>query len=133
MQELKQPMLPWRSRAANVLWFGRSVRTQILIVFVALSFVAASVAGGIIVFKAGVLTRVEIAASMRLADLMVNEAVQLIQQGIPAEPFLRKLPDQMRFVRHGRGRVRESDGRPIPEQAVRRPASMRDDSRAAAP
>jgi two-component system sensor histidine kinase UhpB len=133
VQKLKKPAPPWRSRATTFIWFGRSVRSQILIVFVALSFVAASVAGGIIVFKAGVSTRVEIAASMRLADLMVNEAVQLIQQGIPAEAFLRKLPDQMRFVRHVRVRVRDADGQPISEQAVRRTASMRDDSRAAAP
>jgi two-component system sensor histidine kinase UhpB len=89
------------------------VRTQILIVFIALSAVAASVAGGIIIYKAGVSTRIEIAASMRLADLMVNEAVQLIEQGIPAEPFLKKLPDQMRFVRHVRVRVSDAAGQPL--------------------
>src|SRR5215470_6851819 len=89
VQKPHRPTPPWRSRIANVLRFGRSLRTQIVIVFLALSLVAASVAGGIIIFKAGVSTRIEIAASMRLADLMVDEAVQLIQQGVPAEPFLR--------------------------------------------
>ena len=109
------------------------MRTQIIIVFIALSIVAASVAGGIIVFKAGVSTRIEIAASMRLAELMVNEAVQLSQQGIPAEQFLRKLPDQMRFVRHVRVLVRDAAGQPVAEQATERPETPREDSRAAAP
>ncbi len=116
-----------------MLWFGRSLRSQILIVFIALNLVAASVAGGIIVYKAGVSTRVEIAASMRLADLMVNEAVQLIEQGIPAEPFLRKLPDQMRFVRHVRVEVRDAAGQPFADRATGRPGAPRDDGRAAAP
>jgi two-component system sensor histidine kinase UhpB len=115
-----------------VLWFGRSVRTQILIVVIALSMVAASVAGGIIIYKAGVSTRIEIAASMRLADLMVNEAVQLVQQGIPAEPFLRKLPDQMRFVRHVRVRVTDAAGQPLADP-VEPSHQPRDDGRAAAP
>jgi two-component system, NarL family, sensor histidine kinase UhpB len=104
---------PWRWRASNFVWFGRSLRTQILIVFVALSLVAASVAGGVIVFKAGVSTRIEIAASMRLARLMVNEAVQLIAQGLPAEQFLTRLPEQMRFVRHVRVEVHGAGGQPL--------------------
>ena len=110
VEQRSQESPPWRLRAANVLWFGRSVRTQILIVFVALNVVAASVAGGVIIYKAGVSTRIEIAASMRLAELMVNEAVQLIQQGVPAEQFLTRLPGQLRFVRHVRVRVRDAAG-----------------------
>lgn len=132
-EEFRKTTLSWRSRTSKLLWFGRSVRTQIFMVFVALSLIAASIAGGIIVFEAGVSTRIEIAASMRLAELMVNEAVQLSQQGIPAEQFLRKLPDQMRFVRHVRVLVRDVAGQPIAEQAMERPGSPREDSRAAAP
>ncbi len=49
-----KPALTWWSGASNAVWFGRSLRTQILIVFVALSLVAASVAGGVIIYKAGV-------------------------------------------------------------------------------
>ena len=116
-------------RASDVLWFGRSLRTQILIVFVALSVVAASVAGAVIVYKAGVSTRIEIAASMRLARLMVNEAVQLVEQGLPAEQFLRRLPEQLRFVRHVRVEVRTSGtGEASPDTTPPSPAD-----RAAAP
>jgi two-component system, NarL family, sensor histidine kinase UhpB len=109
-----------------------------------LSLVAASVAGGIIIFKAGVSTRIEIAASMRLADLMVSEAVQLIQQGVPAEPFLRRLPGQMRYVRHVRVEVRDAAGQPLAHPTVQRRGASRtrvnalsetglEDDRAAAP
>jgi two-component system, NarL family, sensor histidine kinase UhpB len=53
---------------------------------------------------------------MRLAELMVGEAVQLIQQGIPAERLLRTLPVQLRSVRHVRISVRDADGLAIPGQ-----------------
>ncbi len=123
----------WRLRVLNLLWFGRSVRTQILLVFIVLNLVAASIAGGVIIFKAGASTRIEIAASMRLAELMANEAVQLIQHGIPAEQFLRALPGQLRFLRHVRIGVRDAAGQPVSDQAAERTEPLREDSRAAAP
>ena len=123
----------WRLRVLNLLWFGRSVRTQILLVFIALNLVAASIAGGVIIFKAGASTRIEIAASMRLAELMANEAVQLIQHGIPAEQFLLALPGQLRFLRHVRIGVRDAGGQPVSDQAAERTEPLREDSRAAAP
>jgi two-component system sensor histidine kinase UhpB len=133
------PSPPWRIRMVNTVWFGRSVRTQILLVFIVINMIAASVAGGVIIFKAGAATRIEIAASMRLAELMVSEAVQLIQQGIPAEQFLKTLPGQLRFVRHVRIGVRDAAGEPVSDSAqpqgdnARRPEPQRDDDRAAAP
>ena len=99
-------------RALDALWFGRSVRAQLLIVFILVDGIAALVAGGVTIFKASTSTRIEIAASMRLAELMVGEAVQLVQQGIPAEQLLRTLPVQLRSVRHVRIGVRDADGHP---------------------
>jgi two-component system sensor histidine kinase UhpB len=133
LQKIRRPSVPRRLRVSNFLWFGRSVRTQILIVFIAINLVAASVAGGIIVFKAGASTRIEIAASMRLAELMVSEAVQLIQQGIPAEQFLKTLPGQLRFLRHVRIGVRDAAGQPVGDQTAERTEPPREDGRAAAP
>jgi two-component system, NarL family, sensor histidine kinase UhpB len=120
---------PWRPRLLNALWFGRSVRVQLLIVFIAINGIAALVAGGVTVFKAGAATRIEIAASMRLAELMVSEAVQLIQQGIPAEQLLRTLPVQLRSVRHVRIGVRDAAGAAISDPS--RPS--RDEDRSPAP
>jgi two-component system, NarL family, sensor histidine kinase UhpB len=129
LHDIRTPAAPWRLRVLNLLWFGRSVRTQILIVFIALNLVAASIAGGIIIFKASASTRIEIAASMRLAELMANETVELIQQGIPAQQFLQTLPSQLRFLRHVRIGVRDAAGQPVSDPTE--PA--REDSRAAAP
>ncbi len=123
----------WRLRVLNFLWFGRSVRTQILLVFIAINLVAASIAGGVIIYKAGASTRIEIAASMRLAELMANEAVQLVQHGIPAEQFLHTLPGQLRLLRHVRIRVRDAAGQPVSDQATERTEPLREDSRAPAP
>jgi two-component system sensor histidine kinase UhpB len=133
VQKTPGSSVPWRLRASNALWFGRSVRTQILIVFIAINLVAASIAGGVIIFKAGASTRIEIAASMRLAEVMVSEAVQLIQQGIPAEQFLKTLPGQLRFVRHVRIGVRDAAGQPLSDQTTERSEPPRPDSRAPAP
>jgi two-component system, NarL family, sensor histidine kinase UhpB len=118
---------PWRLRMLDAVWFGRSVRAQLLIVFVAINAIAAVVAGGVTIFKAGAATRIEIAASMRLAELMVGEAVQLIHQGIPAEQLLKTLPVQLRSVRHVRVGVRDAAGvaisdRSPPRDEDRRPA-----------
>lgn len=133
LHDIRTPAAPWRFDVLNLLWFGRSVRTQILIVFIAINLVAASIAGGIIIFKAGASTRIEIAASMRLAELMANETVALIQQGIPAQQFLQTLPGQLRFLRHVRIAVRDAAGRPVSDQATERTEPAREDSRAAAP
>jgi two-component system sensor histidine kinase UhpB len=119
----------WRARALDALWFGRSVRAQLLIVFILVDGIAALVAGGVTIFKASTSTRIEITASMRLAELMVGEAVQLVQQGIPAEQLMRTLPVQLRSVRHVRIGVRDADGNPISD----RTAPPRVDDRPPAP
>jgi len=123
--------VPWRSRVLNAVWFGRAVRSQILIVFILINLVAAVIAGGVTIFKAGAATRIEIAASMRLAGVMVSEAVQLIQQGVPAEQFLKTLPAQLRLVRHVRIFVRDAAGVVISD--TDRPGATREGDRAAAP
>ncbi len=83
--------LTWPSARAlsNVLWHGRSVRAQLLIVFVVIDVIAGLVAGAVTILQARASTRVEIAASMELAELLVSEAVALMQQEVPAEKFLR--------------------------------------------
>jgi two-component system, NarL family, sensor histidine kinase UhpB len=130
VQKVPQSSVPWRVRVVNSLWFGRSVRTQILIVFILINLIAASIAGGVIIFKAGASTRIEIAASMRLAELMVSEAVQLIRQGIPAEQFLKTLPGQLRIVRHVRIRVRDAAGQPVSNRVAERNEPLQQDERA---
>lgn len=116
----------WRRRLADSLWFGRSVRTQILIVFIAVNAMAGVIGGGVIIYKAGVSTRIEIAASMRLAQVMAGEAVQLIAQGMPAEPFLKALPAQLRLLRHVRIGIKAPAGVPEAARAVAKAAVFED-------
>ena len=99
-----------QSRLAHALWYGRPVRMQLLIVFVVIDVIAALVAGGVTIIKARNSTRVEIAASMELAQLLVGEAVGLMRQEVPAEKFLTDLTSQLRLVRHVRIGVKDAAG-----------------------
>jgi two-component system sensor histidine kinase UhpB len=95
------------------LWYGRSVRIQLLLVFVLIDLAAALVAGSLTIWRARTQTRVEMAASMRLAELLVGDAVNLVHQELPAEQFLTALPAQLRSLRHVRIAVKDAAGIPI--------------------
>ena len=102
--------LPSARRLSHALWYGRSVRAQLLIVFVLIDVIAALVAGAVTILKARTATGVEMAASMELARLLIGEAVGLIQQEVPAERFLTDLSSQLRLVRHVRIGVKDAAG-----------------------
>jgi two-component system, NarL family, sensor histidine kinase UhpB len=104
----------WLKRLSQMLWHGRSVRAQLLIVFVAIDVIAALIAGTVTIFQARTSTRVEIAASMELAQLLVREAVGLMRQEVPAEKFLSDLTSQLRLVRHVRIVVKDAAGARLP-------------------
>ncbi len=122
---LLQP-LAWPSPRAlsHALWHGRSVRAQLLIVFIVIDLIAGLVAGAVTILQARASTRVEVAASMELAELLVREAVALMQQEVPAEKFLADLNSQLRLVRHVRIVVKDAGGSPLwphpPAGAARR-------------
>src|SRR5262249_1749577 len=98
--------LAWCRRA-------RSVRAQLLVTFVAIDLMAALIAGGVTILQARKSTRVEIAASLRMAEILVGETAELLQQELPAEHFLATLPAQLRSVRHLRLTVRGASGLPV--------------------
>ena len=122
--------LAWPSTQAlsRALWHGRSVRAQLLIVFIVLDVIAGLVAGTVTILQARTSTRVEIAASMELAELLVSEAVALMQQEVPAEKFLADLSSQLRLVRHVRIVVKDAAGSPLsPRGPVTASDTTRDD------
>ena len=102
-----------RQRLLHALWYGRSVRIQLLLVFVLIDVAAALVAGSVTIWRARTQTRVEMAASMHLAELLVGDAVNLVHQQLPAEEFLTVLPAQLRSLRHVRIAVKDAAGIPI--------------------
>ncbi|HMK70772.1 MAG TPA: LapD/MoxY N-terminal periplasmic domain-containing protein, partial [Xanthobacteraceae bacterium] len=75
-----------------------------------IDLVAIVFAGGVAILRARTQTRVEMAASMRLAELLVGDAVSLVHQQLPAEQFLTALPPQLRSLRHVRIAVKDATG-----------------------
>jgi two-component system sensor histidine kinase UhpB len=106
---------PWPSAPGRLaaLWHGRSVRAQLITVVVVIEVIAGLLAGMVTIYQARVSTRVEIAASMELAQLLVSEAVALMQQEVPAEKFLADLASPLRLVRHVRIAVKDGGGAPL--------------------
>src|SRR5262249_1535986 len=118
------PLLrPWPSARwlAHAFWHGRSVRSQLIVVVVIIEVIAALIAGVVTIMQARTSTRVEIAASMELAQLLVSEAVGLMQQTVPAEKFLADLASPLRLVRHVRIAGRDGNGEPVGFPAARAP------------
>ena len=103
-----------RYRLGNALWHQRSVRAQLLITIVVIDFIAALAAGGITIYQTRNSVRIEVAASMKLAELLVQEAIQT-QQYASAERVLPGLPLQLRFLRHIRISVRDLTGHTVNE------------------
>ena len=97
-------------RPADAYWRARTLRTQLLSLFILIEVIAAVVAGAVSIFNARSATRVEIAASMELAELWVKEAVLLAQRETPADRFLADLSSQLRRARHVRIEVRDAVG-----------------------
>src|SRR5882724_6571364 len=97
-------------RAAHIYWRARTLRTQLLSLFILIELIAAVVAGAVSIFNARSATRIEIAASMELAELWVKEAVLLAQRETPADRFLADLSSQLRRARHVRIEVRDAAG-----------------------
>lgn len=81
---------------------GRSLRAQLLITLLVVDLFTALIAGGITVINARASTRVEISASMRLADFLVRETIGALEQVIPADQLLAGLPLQNQSLRHVR-------------------------------
>jgi two-component system sensor histidine kinase UhpB len=107
------PTAPLIRRAMDAVWLGRSIRSQLLLLFILIDLMAALIAGSVIIARARIQTRVETAASMRLAELLVGDAVRLMHRQVPAEQFLKVLPAQLQAMRHVRFTVSDAAGTPI--------------------
>jgi two-component system, NarL family, sensor histidine kinase UhpB len=99
---------------SHALWHGRSVRSQLILVVVLMELIAGLLSGAVTIIQARISTRVEVAASMELAQLLVSEAVALMQQEVPAEKFLADLSSPLRLIRHVRIAVKDAAGAPLP-------------------
>ena len=110
------------SRATGLGWHRRSVRFQLLAAVILIDLVAAFVAFGVTVFKARTSTRVEIAASMRLAELLINQTVNLLREQDAPDKFLADLPARLSFLRHVRVTVTDAAGEPVAAAPIQKSA-----------
>jgi len=94
-------------------WHWLSLRAQLLIVFILVDLIAAAVAGGVVIMRARTSTRVEIAASMNLAEALVAETIRVTQQQSPAAALAEAIPLRGRFMRHVRISVRNAADLPL--------------------
>ena len=106
---LLPPPLSW-SAILYTLWYKRSVRLQLMAFLLLIELAAALLAGGVALVRARSQTRVEMAASMRLAKLLVADAANFVHQKSSAEQFLTALPAQLRSIRHVRITVKNAAG-----------------------
>jgi two-component system, NarL family, sensor histidine kinase UhpB len=98
-------------------WHRNSMRSQLLMIVLAIEIAAALVAGAVTILKARTSTRVEIEASTRLAQLLVTEALQLVRDDTPPQQILASLPLQLRFLRHVRIAVQDAAGGPVAQRS----------------
>jgi two-component system sensor histidine kinase UhpB len=94
-------------------WHWLSLRAQLLIAFILVDLVAAAVAGGVVIMRARTSTRIEIAASMNLAEALVNETIRVTQQQSAAAALAEAIPLRGRFMRHVRISVRNAADLPL--------------------
>src|SRR2546430_13715361 len=80
----------------------------LLIVFIAIDLIAGLVAGAVTILQARASTRVEIAASMELAELLVREAVGPLPPEGPAGKNPVRLPPPTPRPRAPRGRLHKT-------------------------
>jgi len=84
-------VLAWLHAAVVSPWHRSSIRTQLLIIVLVIELAAALVAGVVTILKARTSTRVEIEASMRLAQLFVADAMTGQDAVKSAEEFHKQL------------------------------------------
>ena len=94
-------------------WHRFSLRSKLLIVFIVIDLIAAFVVGSVTIMRARTSTRVEIAASMALAETLVAETIRLAQQQSSMNSLAEHLPARQRLMRHVRLSVRNAAHLPV--------------------
>lgn len=86
----------------STLWQGRSVRTQLLIVIGAANLLAATAAGAIWILNTRSATRVEIEASLEVAQGIASTTIRDLASEGRLDQLSERLPKELRSLRHVR-------------------------------
>ena len=84
------------------LWYDRPVRIQLLLAIGAINLLAALIAGGISILNTRTATRVEIEASLEVAQRFVEATVRDLKAQGKADQLNEELPLQLKHLRHVR-------------------------------
>ncbi|MGN6766464.1 MAG: hypothetical protein ACTHJY_15050, partial [Rhizobiaceae bacterium] len=91
-------------------WRRLSLRAQILSVIIAVNLLAALIAAIVVTYNAQRAAKMEIAASMRLAERFIDEALDRGSSDLAGTTFLQNLTLQARKLRHVRILVTNDSG-----------------------
>jgi two-component system sensor histidine kinase UhpB len=111
----RRPRRPWRLPA---LWSGRPMRARLMVVAALINLAAAAVSGAVIILKARTATQVETAASIAVAEPLVAETLQMMQDD-PVPGLFRVLNLRFRALRHVRVRLLDAAGGVVEEHPRR--------------
>ncbi|GJD99555.1 ATP-binding protein [Methylobacterium isbiliense] len=101
-----------RTGGWSALWSGRPMRARLMVVAVIINAVAALVSGAVIILKARTATQVETAASLAVAEPLVAETLQVLQDA-PVSGLFPILDLRFRTVRHVRVSLLDAAGAPV--------------------
>jgi two-component system sensor histidine kinase UhpB len=94
-------------------WHALSLRAKLILVLVVVEAIAALVAGAVTILKARTSTRVEIAASMSLAEAFAADTIRLAQGPAPLTAIAEQIAAPQRLLRHVRLSVRDAANLPV--------------------
>lgn len=84
-------------------WWSRlPIRAQLLIAIAIVCLIAAMIAGALAVFRANDRARVEVQATLEIAERLVAETVRGLPEDTPPEQVLGYVSQQLRYFRHVR-------------------------------
>lgn len=107
------PRAAGKPRLARALWHDRSVRWQVLAVFVLVTVLAGAAAAALLVYNARRATALEVAASVDLAERFVRATAEHLDATMPGGLLLEDLPLRLGTMRHVRLFVTTPSGRPV--------------------
>jgi len=84
------------------LWYDRPLRTQVLVAIAAINFLAAIVAGVLSILNTRTATKVEMQASLEVAERLVEATLNDVKSPDLIEEAKRELPDHLKHLRHVR-------------------------------
>jgi two-component system sensor histidine kinase UhpB len=101
------------AQVSHWLWNDRSFRWRLILLFACINLAAAGLAGALTVYNAKLATRIEIAASMEVAERFVRGAIERTTRDMPGVHPLENLPLQVTNLRHVRILITDAAGREI--------------------